>query len=69
MLYNFEKTLLVILLSTTFCCKNYNNENHYNDFAIVTAKYEATKAGHKICLLYTSPSPRDPHLSRMPSSA
>ena len=24
---------------------------------------------HKSCLLYTSPSPRDPHLSRMPSSA
>ena len=23
----------------------------------------------KICLLYTSPSPRDVHLSRMPSSA
>ena len=23
----------------------------------------------KVCLLYTSPSPRDPHLSRMPSSA
>ena len=23
----------------------------------------------KGCLLYTSPSPRDPHLSRMPSSA
>ena len=23
----------------------------------------------KDCLLYTSPSPRDPHLSRMPSSA
>ena len=23
----------------------------------------------KNCLLYTSPSPRDPHLSRMPSSA
>ena len=22
-----------------------------------------------LCLLYTSPSPRDPHLSRMPSSA
>ena len=22
-----------------------------------------------VCLLYTSPSPRDPHLSRMPSSA
>ena len=24
---------------------------------------------HKICLLYTSPSPRDATLSRMPSSA
>ena len=48
MLYNFEKTLLVILLSIIFSCKNYNNENHYKNFAIVTAKYEATKAGHKI---------------------
>ena len=48
MLYNFEKTLLVILLSIFFSCKNYNNENHYKNFAIVTAKYEATKAGHKI---------------------
>ena len=48
MLYNFEKTLLVILLSITFSCKNYNKENHYKNFAIVTAKYEATKAGHKI---------------------
>ena len=25
--------------------------------------------GNKICLLYTSPSPRDPKTSRMPSSA
>ena len=28
-----------------------------------------TLAGHSICLLYTSPSPRDATLSRMPSSA
>ena len=27
------------------------------------------KAGKKACLLYTSPSPRDATLSRMPSSA
>ena len=27
------------------------------------------KAGLKICLLYTSPSPRDLYRSRMPSSA
>ena len=29
----------------------------------------ALKAHHKICLLYTSPSPRDRQKSRMPSSA
>ena len=29
----------------------------------------ATKANPKDCLLYTSPSPRDATLSRMPSSA
>ena len=27
------------------------------------------KAGYKVCLLYTSPSPRDRTRSRMPSSA
>ena len=29
----------------------------------------AEVAQYKICLLYTSPSPRDPKTSRMPSSA
>ena len=29
----------------------------------------ARASGHSICLLYTSPSPRDGLLSRMPSSA
>ena len=28
-----------------------------------------TQVGTKFCLLYTSPSPRDAHESRMPSSA
>ena len=28
-----------------------------------------TKTGYKVCLLYTSPSPRDRTRSRMPSSA
>ena len=35
--------------------------------ALVSAA--ATKTGHDPCLLYTSPSPRDGLLSRMPSSA
>ena len=30
---------------------------------------EGTVTGFKICLLYTSPSPRDRQKSRMPSSA
>ena len=30
---------------------------------------ESVEGGSKICLLYTSPSPRDATLSRMPSSA
>ena len=33
-------------------------------------KYYQVKIGnYTICLLYTSPSPRDPSISRMPSSA
>ena len=33
------------------------------------ADYDAAIAGGHTCLLYTSPSPRDGLLSRMPSSA
>ena len=36
---------------------------------IPKTKSEITKDILYTCLLYTSPSPRDPHLSRMPSSA
>ena len=38
---------------------------------VATCNYEARKYGihSAICLLYTSPSPRDATLSRMPSSA
>ena len=32
-------------------------------------KYDSVHGKFNACLLYTSPSPRDPHLSRMPSSA
>ena len=34
-----------------------------------TESYDTTKSFYKDCLLYTSPSPRDGLLSRMPSSA
>ena len=34
-----------------------------------TVTWVPTTKGHNVCLLYTSPSPRDTLLSRMPSSA
>ena len=38
-------------------------------YTIAQGKYALSRATNKICLLYTSPSPRDATLSRMPSSA
>ena len=42
-----------------------------NQFAYSAVKSISEKPGvlYNPCLLYTSPSPRDPHVSRMPSSA
>ena len=41
----------------------------YQWFGDAVRESEGGLYGHKICLLYTSPSPRDGLLSRMPSSA
>ena len=38
-------------------------------FMALTLMKRLQMAGNKPCLLYTSPSPRDPKTSRMPSSA
>ena len=43
-----------------WCDKNSNVKNWSSESVIVPYYY---------CLLYTSPSPRDPSISRMPSSA
>ena len=50
------------------------NEQHvyatFEDSRLVEDVFEdCQNAIHKCCLLYTSPSPRDAHESRMPSSA
>ena len=39
----------------------------FNDLSSSSKNFE--RATYKGCLLYTSPSPRDAHESRMPSSA
>ena len=62
-------------LSYGFKEKNYQivaAVDHWND-ALLTYKYNFPKTEifntDIVCLLYTSPSPRDATLSRMPSSA
>ena len=40
-----------------------------NDKTVSIQSADEIPLGHKICLLYTSPSPRDQRGSRMPSSA
>ena len=52
------------------------NKNSYNSLKKITVNdkeynYYSLKEAEKngLCLLYTSPSPRDATLSRMPSSA
>ena len=46
------------------------NERHYGALQGLDKKETALKHGDdQVCLLYTSPSPRDPKTSRMPSSA
>ena len=50
-----------------------NEDNHQLQSGewkgVVRNYYTITYQGYNICLLYTSPSPRDATLSRMPSSA
>ena len=45
-----------------------NNDNSVNWVRVIETHYEY-RGEDIICLLYTSPSPRDATLSRMPSSA
>ena len=50
---------------------NFNLMNNYYESLVRSIIYQqlSGKAASIICLLYTSPSPRDGLLSRMPSSA
>ena len=47
----------------------YPNVGVHSQNMVATVDPQATDAGLDVCLLYTSPSPRDQRGSRMPSSA
>ena len=49
--------------------ENQNLWNKWRQLIIATSLLILSGLGHLICLLYTSPSPRDLSTSRMPSSA
>ena len=63
--------LITSLLVTSYAVANevnVFNARHYKADAEMYGKFTAA-TGIKVCLLYTSPSPRDLSTSRMPSSA
>ena len=45
------------------------NKTYIEETYLLPDILKDTESGHNICLLYTSPSPRDVEESRMPSSA
>ena len=68
------RALKDLTCGTTACPSDIDACNSWNPTDIFVRTYdkkrEFTKSfAFRICLLYTSPSPRDATLSRMPSSA
>ena len=61
MMKSLDRTLLLLMSIVVSCQSKSNNTD--------VIKLTENKGTHCNCLLYTSPSPRDATLSRMPSSA
>ena len=60
---------LVKLLEASYYDNNWDNEEYLSRFMGWFQRWKSKLRPDYICLLYTSPSPRDGLLSRMPSSA
>ena len=74
------KNFLILFFSINLQTENLTGKTVVaNQTMVVTRHYLAPEVGNQVltkggnaidaCLLYTSPSPRDPSISRMPSSA
>ena len=64
-----EKNKSDIKLLLTVTGKNYDYSDSKTDVLDITEFIKSDEKKSRVCLLYTSPSPRDLSTSRMPSSA
>ena len=67
-----EKSVLINPFKAIGCASNLKEPKEANvDFILASSRLpdEGYNPNDQFCLLYTSPSPRDDELSRMPSSA
>ena len=74
LLYNWLEEIIILTITEGFAGKRIQIEISENDKWMITAEIfgvniDLKKHEFRVCLLYTSPSPRDAHESRMPSSA
>ena len=70
-IFMFLLFLILPLASVLYVATQYNPLDVISDpmYVSLTPHGELVEVRTKLCLLYTSPSPRDGLLSRMPSSA
>ena len=67
--YNVIREEMLQVASNVAQEKNIDQDSVFSAMEQALEKAARVKYGQEICLLYTSPSPRDGLLSRMPSSA
>ena len=71
---NKRKYVIIILLCMAAWLQAQDSVKAFDEFFVTGMKkiegvFPVYVAEKEVCLLYTSPSPRDAHESRMPSSA
>ena len=68
---NISELNPILALADDVCEQLYQNKISHEDIDLLITKMGTRLWGNQVsdCLLYTSPSPRDGLLSRMPSSA
>ena len=66
---NLDEAEILFSKIENYCLGSFIEGNLTKIYLSIESKNEVTNVLNNICLLYTSPSPRDRQKSRMPSSA